>query len=89
MRGVASFSLVFNVLYSSKRALNCELGLFCTAILVVIYFIFLVDDEIMLLSTGELVNGVAVKDFVLLLLCISVSFIFSPDIFVISSPVIV
>ena len=82
---VASFSLVFNVLYSSKLSLNCELGLFFTAILVVVYFIFLADDEIMLLSTGELVNGGAVKDFVLLLLCIFVLLIFSPDIFVISS----
>ena len=82
---VASFSLVFNVLYSLKLSLNCELGLFFTAILVVVYFIFLVDDEIMLLSTGELVNGGAVKDFVLLLLCIFVLLIFSPDIFVISS----
>ena len=82
---VASFSLVFNVLYSLKLSLNCELGLFFTAILVVVYFIFLADDEIMLLSTGELVNGGAVKDFVLLLLCIFVLLIFSPDIFVISS----
>ena len=55
--------------------------MFFSTVIILVCFGFLPDDEIKLLSIEVLVNGSAVEGFALLLLCIFVSLVFSPDIF--------